>query len=200
MTEHVVSPHSRGRGHHWRHDLDRVLAFAGRGEGEEARGPGRRRRRHHGGPFGGPFPGFRGRGPRARRGDVRAAILLLLAEEPRNGYAVMHAIEERTGGAWRPSPGSVYPALSQLEDEGLVAVEEREGGRAFRLTDAGTAYVEEHRAELTQRWELVNDAIDDHVVELMQGIRELAGAAAQLSRAGTSVQIAAGARIVEEAR
>ena len=64
-------------------------------------------------------PGF-GRGPRARRGDVRAALLVLLAEEPRNGYGLMQEIEARSDGAWRPSPGSVYPALSQLEDEGLV--------------------------------------------------------------------------------
>src|ERR671936_914408 len=102
-----------------------------------ARGRGRHR---HGPPFGrgGPFgafffggPGGFRRGPRARRGDVRAAALLLLAEEPRNGYQLMQEIEERSGGVWRPSPGSVYPALSQLEDEGLVQGEERDGRRAY---------------------------------------------------------------------
>src|SRR3954447_26862627 len=100
---------------------------------------------HRGGPgWGGPgFPGPRGRGPRARRGDVRTAMLLLLNEEPRNGYGLMQEIEERSGGAWRPSPGSVYPALSQLEDEGLVRVEEVEGGRTFVLTDVGRAHVAE---------------------------------------------------------
>src|SRR4051812_18292331 len=79
------------------------------------------------GPFGpgfGPGPGHhrgpRGRGRRARRGDIRAAALLLLSDEPRNGYQLMQEIEERSGGIWRPSPGSVYPALAQLEDEGLV--------------------------------------------------------------------------------
>src|SRR4051812_40453247 len=71
--------------------------------------------------------GPRRRGPRARRGDVRAAVLLLLAEEPRNGYAIMQEIERRTEGVWRPSPGAVYPALSLLEDEGLVRASERDG-------------------------------------------------------------------------
>src|SRR5918992_3831280 len=83
-------------------------------------------------PFGGAFgfggPGFQ-RGPRARRGDVRAALLTLLGEEPRNGYQLMQEIERRSDGVWRPSPGSVYPALQQLEDEGLVRVEETEGRR-----------------------------------------------------------------------
>src|SRR6185312_13601904 len=89
-------------------------------------------------PFGGPpfnipFPGpghhghFRGHGRRMRRGDVRAAILLLLEEEPRNGYQVMQELESRSGGVWRPSPGSIYPALSQLEDEGLVRSDESAG-------------------------------------------------------------------------
>ena len=77
--------------------------------------------------FGGPGGPFGGRGPRARRGDVRAALLTLLAEEPRNGYQLMQEIERRSEGVWRPSPGSVYPALQQLEDEGLVRAEETDG-------------------------------------------------------------------------
>lgn len=100
---------------------------------------------HHRGPFGGgplggppPFGGGRGR---RRRGDVRLAILLLLNEEPRNGYQLMQTIEERSGGSWRPSPGSVYPTLAQLEDEGLVRSLEREGGKVFELTDAGREHV-----------------------------------------------------------
>src|SRR5689334_14343021 len=96
--------------------------------GFHAMGPGRGHRRH-----GGP-PGWGGtRGPRARRGDVRAALIVLLAEEPLNGYQLMQAIEERSGGAWRPSPGSVYPTLQQLEDEGLVKAVERDGQRVFEL-------------------------------------------------------------------
>ena len=83
-------------------------------------------------PFGGPggreaFGRGRGRGRKARRGDIRTAALLLLAEEPRNGYQIMQEVEERSDGVWRPSPGSVYPALQQLEDEGLIRSEEIEG-------------------------------------------------------------------------
>jgi DNA-binding PadR family transcriptional regulator len=87
------------------------------------------------GPFGGHH--FWGRGPKAKRGNVRAAVLALLTEEPRNGYQIIQAINERSGGAWKPSPGAVYPALSQLADEGLIRGEEGEGRKTFHLTDAG---------------------------------------------------------------
>src|SRR5829696_5354997 len=114
-------------------------------------GPGRGRRgRRDAGPWG--FPGHRG--PRARRGDVRTALLVLLAEEPRNGYQLMQEIEQRSDGVWRPSPGSVYPALQLLEDEGLVRVE-GEGRKAYTLTDAGRAHVEENAAQLGAPWEAV---------------------------------------------
>src|SRR5689334_20545042 len=96
-----------------------------------------------GGPFGGPPP-WAGRRSKARRGDVRAALLALLAEEPRNGYQLIQEIEERSGGEWRPSPGAVYPALQQLTDEGLIEAEEQEGRRTFRLSDSGRAYAEAH--------------------------------------------------------
>src|ERR1700686_3753926 len=85
-----------------------------------------------GGRYGGP-PG----GGRRRRGEVRTALLLLLAEEPRNGYQLMQAIEERSGGRWRPSPGSIYPTLAQLEDEGLIRATEREGAKVFEITEDG---------------------------------------------------------------
>src|SRR3954449_8563292 len=84
-----------------------------------------------GGP-GGFGPPWR-RGRRIRRGDVRAAILLLVEEEPRNGYQIMQELESRSGGAWRPSPGSVYPALQLLADEGLIRSETRDGGNIFEL-------------------------------------------------------------------
>src|SRR5919198_6152867 len=136
--------------------MSRVLADALRAMSEGGR------RRHHGSrgshsghrggfrfgpgfPFGG--PSFE-HGRRARRGDVRAAALVLLEEEPRNGYQLMQEIEQRSEGAWRPSPGSVYPALQQLEDEGLVRTLESDGRRLYELTDAGRSYVEERRAEL----------------------------------------------------
>src|SRR5437588_7131207 len=118
----------------------------------------RRLERHGHGPGGPPFgagPGFGprgGRGRRRRRGDVRAGLLLLLAEEPRNGYQLMQAIEERSGGHWRPSPGAVYPSLSQLEDEGLIRAIEQDGTRLFEITDAGRQHLEE-RHDATPPWE-----------------------------------------------
>ena len=90
-----------------------------------------------------------GRGPRARKGDVRAAILDLLDEGGQwNGYQLIQEIAGRTSGVWRPSAGSVYPALQQLEDEGLIAPEGEGRRRMYALTDAGRAYAEEHADEL----------------------------------------------------
>ena len=83
-----------------------------------------------------------------RRGDVRAAILDVLAVEPMNGYQIIQQIAERSGGAWKPSPGSVYPTVQQLEDEGLVEGREGEGRRLLQLTEEGRRYVEEHPDEL----------------------------------------------------
>src|ERR1700731_1843201 len=104
--------------------------------------------RHHRGPGGPPVgpgafaPGFPFRPSfrRAGRGDIRAAILALLAEQPMHGYQIIQELTERSGGAWRPSPGSVYPTLQQLEDEGLVrAVQTEAGRRVHELTEAGRA-------------------------------------------------------------
>ena len=114
---------------------------------------GRHGHRHgHGGPGWGDFGGGRGWGGgrrrRMRRGDVRAALLVLLEEQPQTGYGLMEEIERRSEGAWVPSPGSVYPTLKQLEDEELVRAEAGEGRTPFTLTDAGKAYVEENREKL----------------------------------------------------
>jgi DNA-binding PadR family transcriptional regulator len=92
------------------------------------------------------------RGPRVRRGDVRVAILAVLADGPLNGYQVIQEIGERTGGAWRPSPGSVYPTISQLEDEGLVEGDDERGRRTLRLSDAGRSYLAEHEDEVAGVW------------------------------------------------
>ena len=163
------------------------------------------RGRHGGPPFGRggfPFgaPPFLRRGPRARRGDFRAAALLLLAEEPRNGYQLMQEIDERSGGVWRPSPGSVYPALAQLEDEGLVRAEEREGRRTFALTDEGRAYVAGHRADLGAPWEEMSGAIDDDVVALFAEIRNVAAATAQIAHTGSGRQIGEARKLLGNAR
>ena len=159
--------------------------------------PGRRPHGGHG--FGPPFgPGF-GRGPRARRGDVRAALLVLLAEEPRNGYGLMQEIERRSGGAWRPSPGSVYPALQQLEDEGLVRAVESGGRKEFELTDEGRAYVADNADELGTPWEEVAGG-SEHVAELRTLVFGVGAAVMQVVQAGTEAQIAEASRVLEETR
>src|ERR1700759_3576639 len=102
----------------------------------------------------GPGPG-RGRGgPRARRGDVRAAVLALLADRPMHGYEMIKEIEERTEGAWTPSAGSIYPSLQMLEDEGLIKGEESDGKRRFSLTETGIAEQQEKAGEVTP-WDAV---------------------------------------------
>src|SRR5918998_492712 len=161
------------------------------------RGP--RRGRHGGQEFG--FPGFGPpRGPRARRGDVRAALLVLLDEEPRNGYQLMQAIEDRSDGVWRPSPGSVYPALQQLEDEGLVRVEQREGGKAYALTDAGREYVEERRDKLGAPWEAAKGDFGEGAWELMGPMRQIGMALFQLMHSGSEAQQAEARQVLAETR
>jgi DNA-binding PadR family transcriptional regulator len=157
-----------------------------------------------GGPFfkmrmGGPGgPGFRGR--RMRRGNVRAAILLLLAEEPRNGYQVMQEIEQRSEGAWRPSPGSVYPAFQLLADEGLVRGEARDGGNVFELTDAGRAYVEENREQLGSPWQQAGEGVPEGVRELMHLAMQVGVATRQVVHHGTDGQRTEAAKVLGEAR
>src|ERR1700760_4040766 len=100
--------------------------------------------------FGGPGRG--GRGPRARRGDVRAAVLALLADRPMHGYEMIKKIEERSEGAWTPSAGSIYPTLQLLEDEGLIRGGDSDGKRRFTLTDTGRAE-QEQKAEEVAPWD-----------------------------------------------
>jgi DNA-binding PadR family transcriptional regulator len=150
------------------------------------------------GPPGGPHRGRGGR--RARRGDIRSAILLLLAEEPRNGYGLMQEIEERSGGVWRPSPGSVYPALSLLVDEGLVRATEAEGRKSFTLTDEGTAHVEANRERFGTPWETVGEGASDELHELRHAAQALGIAAMQVAQTGTKQQLGEAKAILEEAR
>jgi DNA-binding PadR family transcriptional regulator len=165
------------------------------------RGPGARRGRHGGGGGGGQFPGFGPpRGPRARRGDVRAALLVLLAEEPRNGYQLMQEIEQRSDGVWRPSPGSVYPALQQLEDEGLVRVEAGEGRKAYELTDAGRAQVAERGDEAAAPWDAVKGDMGEGAWELMGAMRAIGGALFQLTHSGTEAQQQEAKEVLAETR
>ena len=160
----------------------------------------RPRRRHH--KWGPPGPGFGGPGfgrrRRMRRGDVRAALLVLLDEEPRNGYGLMQEIEARSEGEWRPSPGSVYPALSQLEDEGLVRPEDDGSGKRFTLTDEGRAHVAENREKLGEPWKQPEG--EGGKLNLRQEFGPLAVAAQQVSQAGTPEQIEQAKTILADAR
>ena len=139
-----------------------------------------------GGPFGPPrFRGPGGRGPRVRRGDVRAAILDLLGEgQAWNGYQIIQEIGERTQGVWRPSAGSVYPALQQLEDEGLIAAAAGEDRRRnYTLTDEGRAYVQAHADELKASWDAVTGSVDDAAVQMHNLARQVAMATVQVAQA-----------------
>jgi DNA-binding PadR family transcriptional regulator len=135
-----------------------------------------------------------------RRGDVRAALLLLLEEEPRNGYGLMEEIERRSGGTWRPSPGSVYPALAQLEDEGLVEAEEADGRRSFRLTEAGAAHVEENRERLGSPWDDASGGFPKGLLELRDLVGQVAMAAWQVAQSADEAQVEEAKKVLAEAR
>lgn len=156
---------------------------------------------HHGGPRGfhdGPHShGRRGRG-RVPRGDVRTAVLLLLSEEPMHGYQLMQAIADRTGGRWTPSPGAIYPTLSQLEDEGFVAVTAESGRKLATLTDTGREHVETNREAWTDPF-AGYDATGPGG-DLRRLMMQLHDAARQVARAGSDDQRAAAAKILSEAR
>ncbi|MGP8242477.1 MAG: PadR family transcriptional regulator [Solirubrobacteraceae bacterium] len=165
------------------------------------------RHRHgpRGGGFGGFGPGFgpggpRGRGRKARRGDIRTAALLLLNEEPRNGYQIMQEVEERSDGVWRPSPGSTYPALQQLEDEGLIRAQELDGRKLFQLTDAGREYVKERGEDKPAPWEQMSGDVSDQAHELGRLIREVASAFSQVVKTGSEAQMGEARKVLTTTR
>ena len=187
-----------GRGRHGRpspEDIENLIAL----------------RKMRGGPFGaeGPFgPGPWGGGPghgrgrgrgRARRGDVRLALLRLLAEEPRNGYQLMQTIEDRSGGRWRPSPGSVYPTLAQLEDEGLVRSREADGARHFEITDSGRTHLET-RAQEPDPWASSDEESESVLMELGPLVLGIGKAAWQVASVGDEAQRARATEVLAETR
>jgi DNA-binding PadR family transcriptional regulator len=136
---------------------------------------------------------------RARRGDVRTALLGLLEDKPMHGYDLIRELEQRSGGMWRPSPGSVYPTLQMLEEEGLVTGEEQDGKRVFSLTDAGKAELDERRARGAEApWE--HGVPSEGVGQLREAAFQLAAAAMQVARTGTEPQRKEAAEILAEAR
>jgi len=148
------------------------------------------------------FPWNLFRRPRAKRGDVRAAILSLLAEKALNGYQIMQELEQRSHGSWRPSPGAVYPALQQLEDEGLVQAETASGGRIYSLTQAGRSYVRDHPDEVSAPWETAGSTPggDNSIVAVFAELKHIATATIQTIHAGSPTQIREAQRILNQAR
>lgn len=143
---------------------------------------------------------------RARRGAVGSAVLALLDERPMHGYELIGALEERSGGRWKPSPGSIYPALRRLEHRGFIASTtatdgsdggDGDGKRRFELTDAGRERLEEQRAAGNDTpW-------DDHGLghhgDLRRAIAELVGPARQIGRFGTPDQSTAAVAAIKDA-
>jgi DNA-binding PadR family transcriptional regulator len=212
--QHFGHHHDHHDHHHGHHGGPPETFFGGgrgrRGGGREGRGEGGGRGGGWDGPFGGgrfgggfpwanDFPFFR-RGGRARRGDVRAAILVLLAEQPRNGYQLMQEIEQRSEGSWRPSPGSMYPALQQLEDEGLVRVEtDGGGGRVYHLTDAGREQARARQKEPAP-WDAAAGGTPEAAGDLRQIVKQVMLAAMQVAQAGNAAQLAEARRILADTR
>ena len=162
-------------------------------DGERAHPHGHGRGRHRGDHAERP----RGLRPQARRGALRAAILSLLAERPMHGYQVMQELEARSGGRWRPSAGSVYPTLQQLEDEQLVSVDEIDGRRTFELTDTGRSAAATSPGQTGDgAWTGGRERDGD-----LHGLtRELGIAAMQVTRVGSPATVEAAATILSDAR
>jgi DNA-binding PadR family transcriptional regulator len=200
----------RGEEEGWRRGGDEEFAWRRRGGRRgHVRGPGfPGRPGFPGGPphFGGPgwWMGetrVAGRGPRAKRGDVRAAALALLAEGPMNGYQIIQEIGERSDGVWRPSPGSVYPALQQLEDEGLIVAQADESGRrSYQLTGEGRDYVEAHPEEVRAPWDAVAGSVGDSAIQMRSLVGQVGMAAFQVLSAGTDAQVRQARQILTDAR
>ncbi|BEP15638.1 hypothetical protein acdb102_39490 [Acidothermaceae bacterium B102] len=185
------------------------------GPGPEFGGPrGHEAQEHnhdHGGPrgFRGERPGFRegrrggpggmgGRG-RAQRGDVRAAALILLNEQPMHGYQLMQAMAERTNGVWRPSPGAIYPTIAQLEDEGLVTTLAEGGRKLVTLTDAGRAYLADNAETLADPFAALVGT-PGQSLDLRSAVEEVHAATRAVGRTGTEAQVAAAFAVLGEAR
>ncbi|GAB4097563.1 hypothetical protein GCM10028787_30380 [Brachybacterium horti] len=177
----------------------------GRGHGPRGGGPGREGR----GEFG-PGEGFDPRGPRGPRGphgrgrrprgDVRTAVLLLLAEEPMHGYQLMQTISDRTSGRWTPSPGAIYPTLSQLEDEGLVETAKESGRKLASLTEAGAAHVAEQREGWSDPFASPGGDADQQIPDVRMALHDLAGAVREAGRSADAEQLTRVAALLATAK
>ncbi len=168
---------------------------------------GRGRFGHRGGPRRGPGPGGRGRGgrrgggrrrPRVSRGDVRIGVLALLNDQPMHGYQIMQELEERSEGGWQPSPGSIYPTLQLLADEGLLASQSVDGKNVFSLTEAGATAVASIEGPLP--WERFVGEGGAAFADLRRSMFQLGAAARQVASAGSRSQAEAANQILNDAR
>ena len=181
--------------------LRKTFAESGFGGPRGQRGPWQGHRAWAWGPSGGEAWGQgprHQRGSRAGRGDVRSAVLALLAEQPMHGYQIIQEIGHRSGGAWKPSPGSVYPTLQQLEDEGLVRAQEQEGRRVYRLTEEGQRVAADRAEEFATLWEGVAPSEDD--TQLGDLIFQVGAAFVQVARTGTAEQMAEARKVLARTR
>lgn len=137
-------------------------------------------------------------GTRMGRGDVRTAVLALLAEKPMHGYQIIQEIDERSGGAWKPSPGSVYPTLQLLTDEGLVVAEESNGRKTYALTDEGRQ-VADAAGEKSAPWEASSSRENTRGALPKAGV-DLAQAVAQVGRSGSAEQVEQAIAVLDDAR
>ena len=182
--------------------LRKTFADSVSGTSRSTRGPWQGGARGWGwGPPGGePWgPGPRGhRSSRAGRGDVRSALLALLAEQPMHGYQMIQEIGKRSGGAWKPSPGSVYPTLQQLEDEGLIRAQELDGRRVYRLTDDGQRVAADRAEEFASLWEGV--APNEKDTQLGDLVFQVGAAFVQVARTGSPEQLAQARTVLARTR
>lgn len=156
--------------------------------------------RGRGGPFGGGPFGGRGRGGRRARGDVRAAVLVLLAEGPSNGYRIIGEVTRRSEGEWKPSPGSVYPTLQQLQDEGLVAADPADA-KQFTLTAQGRAHVEQEYGDTPPPWETLDGGPDrERAHQFRRQIGALAMTYHQIEVSGRPSDVRRAGDVLEKAR
>lgn len=184
-------------------DQQRSWFGGDRGRGRGPRGPHGFGRRGEGGGRGWPDL-FGERPPRAERGGVRYLVLAAIADTPRHGYEIMAVIEERSGGAYRPSPGVIYPTLQLLEELGHVRVSERDDKKVYAITAAGTRELEQHRDEVTSFYEQSEDVWDDHadaLRDVMDRVRRLLRAFRRAARRGrlTPARLARVKTILDEA-
>jgi DNA-binding PadR family transcriptional regulator len=138
-------------------------------------------------------------GARMGRGDVRVAVLALLSEKPMHGYQIIQEIEERSGGAWKPSPGSVYPTLQLLADEGLISATESNGRKTYSLTDEGRR-VAEAAADQPAPWKAQSARDGGRATALPRAGIDLARAAAQVGHSGNPEQVKQAVAVLDEAR